>query len=60
MQFREQVEQMLQCKVNGMCARDALVTQYLKERGDYDKDLLEAKRMDDELVVMLVMLLSAQ
>ena len=54
MQFRDQVEQMIQCKVNGMCARDGLVTEYLKNRTDHWDQIFQAKQSDDYLLVEIL------
>ena len=55
MQFRDQVEAMLNCKVSGMCARDGLVTEALKNKGQDNLDkLLEAKQADDSLLIEML------
>lgn len=55
MQFREQVEAMLNCKVSGMCARDGLVTEALKNKGNDNPDkLIDAKLADDHFILELV------
>ena len=54
MRFKSQIEQILQCKVDGMCARDQLVTEYLKSRSESFNELLNTKELDDKLIEALV------
>jgi hypothetical protein len=54
MQFREQIEQLLNCKVSGICQRDKLVTEYLSDREQAIGDLLESKVSDDNLLIKLM------
>ena len=54
MQFRDQVEQMIQCKVNGMCARDGLVTEAMKQKTQDLDGMLRVKDLDDRLLVQLL------
>jgi hypothetical protein len=54
MQFREQIEQLLNCKVSGICQRDKLVTKYLSDREQAIGDLLESKVSDDNLLIKLM------
>ena len=50
MRFREQMEQLIQCKVSGICARDGLVTEHLKKGDQSFDDLLRTKELDDKLI----------
>ena len=54
MQFRDELESLIQCKVSGMCARDGLVTEYLKNRVDHWDQVFQAKQSDDYLLVEML------
>ena len=54
MQFRDQVEAMLNCKVSGMCARDGLVTEELKKKSERFDQFFQAKVADDNLLVEIL------
>jgi hypothetical protein len=36
--FRKQMKNLIQCKINGICARDQLVTEYIGNRVDWHKN----------------------
>jgi hypothetical protein len=61
MQFREVVKKLLDCKADGICTRDKLVSAYMAkmiEGGDSDDSvgeyLLKAKAADDYLVTKIL------
>jgi hypothetical protein len=61
MKFREQIEGLVQCKSDGICKRDNLVTVWLSKQIEGqdtdDKDfhaLLLAKESDDNLLVKML------
>jgi hypothetical protein len=61
MKFHEQVGELVQCKADGICARDKLVTVWLNKQimgedtdgTDFDT-LLKAKESDDNLLVKML------
>lgn len=61
MQFREQIEKLIQCKVDDICARDALITRYLINRSDTSNgqfdSLLENQQMDNQFILELIRIL---
>ena len=38
MRFRKQLKQLIQCKVEGICQRDKLVSQYIANRVEWHKN----------------------
>jgi hypothetical protein len=61
MKFHEQVSGLVQCKADGICARDKLMTVYLNKQimGEDTQDttfytLLAAKESDDKVVVKML------
>jgi hypothetical protein len=61
MKFHEQVSGLVQCKADGICARDKLMTVYLNKQimGEDTDDtifatILSAKESDDKLVIEML------
>ena len=54
MQFRDELESLIKCKVSGMCARDGLVTEELKKKSERFYQFFQAKVADYNLLVEIL------
>ena len=58
MQFRDQVEQLIQCKVQGICHRDTLATKSLSEGLDNRDDMFRSMLYDNYFILALLEILN--